>query len=75
MPDASLAEAIPSPCVGTCQVDPVHGFCVGCARTLGEIAAWRAASSALRDRVWAELPARRARLGIRQDRSADQPEG
>lgn len=28
-----------SPCVGVCVIK--HGFCTGCYRTLGEIAAWR----------------------------------
>lgn len=31
---------VPSPCVNVCQMDPASGFCLGCARTLDEIAGW-----------------------------------
>ena len=31
---------VPSPCVSVCQMDPRSGFCLGCARTLDEIASW-----------------------------------
>ena len=30
----------PSPCNNTCIVDRAHNRCVGCLRTLDEIAAW-----------------------------------
>ena len=30
----------PSPCDGTCRLDSVTGWCLGCKRTLGEIADW-----------------------------------
>ncbi|WP_290647828.1 DUF1289 domain-containing protein [Aquisalimonas sp.] len=29
-----------SPCVGLCQMDGQRRFCLGCGRTLGEIANW-----------------------------------
>ncbi|WP_453961352.1 DUF1289 domain-containing protein [Amorphus suaedae] len=29
-----------SPCVKTCRIDDASGYCVGCGRTLDEIAAW-----------------------------------
>jgi hypothetical protein len=29
-----------SPCIGTCRIEPVSGWCEGCKRTLGEIADW-----------------------------------
>jgi predicted Fe-S protein YdhL (DUF1289 family) len=57
-----------SPCVGVCTTDVASGLCLGCGRTTGEIAAWRDASPVARDAVWAELPARRKRLGIRLHR-------
>lgn len=31
---------VPSPCVNVCQMDSRSGFCMGCARTLDEIASW-----------------------------------
>ncbi|GGZ89540.1 DUF1289 domain-containing protein [Novosphingobium arvoryzae] len=30
----------PSPCDGTCRIDPVRQWCQGCKRTLNEIADW-----------------------------------
>lgn len=29
-----------SPCVGVCRISPDDGFCVGCLRTIDEIAHW-----------------------------------
>ena len=31
---------VPSPCVNVCQMDPASGLCLGCLRTLREIADW-----------------------------------
>ncbi|WP_395664489.1 DUF1289 domain-containing protein [Methylocella sp.] len=53
-----------SPCVGACALDEASGLCVGCARTRDEIARWGSADEAFRARVWAELPARAAALGL-----------
>ncbi len=47
-----------SPCVKVCQMDPRRGLCLGCRRTLDEIARWAAMSDAERERVMAELPRR-----------------
>ena len=30
----------PSPCDRTCRIDPTTGWCLGCRRTLDEIADW-----------------------------------
>jgi predicted Fe-S protein YdhL (DUF1289 family) len=57
--------AVPSPCVGVCTIDPACGLCVGCARTLDEIAAWSTLDDAARRTVWRLLPVRRAALGQR----------
>jgi uncharacterized protein len=51
-----------TPCVKICKIDAPTGFCIGCARTMAEIAGWRDASEAERERIVAALPARRARL-------------
>jgi len=48
-----------SPCVKVCQMDPQRGLCLGCARTLDEIARWSSMSDTERERVLAELPRRR----------------
>jgi len=31
---------VSSPCVNVCQMDPCSGLCLGCRRTLQEIADW-----------------------------------
>lgn len=50
---------IESPCINICDIDP-HGLCIGCLRTLDEIAGWGSGTPAWRAAVMAELPARRA---------------
>jgi predicted Fe-S protein YdhL (DUF1289 family) len=39
-------------------MDPQRGLCLGCARTLDEIARWGSMTDAERDRVMDELPKR-----------------
>jgi predicted Fe-S protein YdhL (DUF1289 family) len=51
---------IVSPCVLVCTMDAASGLCLGCRRSLEEIARWARLSEAERDRVMAELPSRRA---------------
>lgn len=58
----SHRPAIVSPCVKLCAVDGASGLCVGCLRTLSEIAAWSGLHPAERARIMAELPARRDRV-------------
>ena len=53
-----------SPCVNVCQMDPVRGVCLGCCRTLDEIARWGGMDDAQQARLLAELPERRRRLDI-----------
>ena len=53
-----------SPCVKVCVMDPQRGVCLGCCRTLDEIAQWAAMSEAERERVMAGLPARRRALDV-----------
>jgi predicted Fe-S protein YdhL (DUF1289 family) len=43
-------------------MDPGTGWCEGCLRSLAEIAAWGSMSHDDRDRVMADLPARRMRF-------------
>ncbi len=53
-------EEIESPCVKTCVIDPVSRLCLGCRRTIDEIAGWSRMGAAARSRVMAELPGREA---------------
>ena len=46
-----------------CAVDGESGLCLGCFRTLKEIAGWRALGEEGRAAVMAELPSRRSRIG------------
>lgn len=43
-------------------MDDESGLCLGCFRTLDEVAGWSRLSPQDRDRVMAELPARRPRI-------------
>lgn len=56
------APAIATPCVKVCVVDGESGLCLGCLRTLPEIAGWAALAPEARARVMAELPERRGRV-------------
>lgn len=49
-----------SPCVKVCTIDPRSGLCLGCGRTIDEVARWSAMSEAERIRLMDELPTRRA---------------
>ncbi|MDQ0249879.1 putative Fe-S protein YdhL (DUF1289 family) [Sphingomonas kyeonggiensis] len=53
---------IESPCVSICVMDEATGWCIGCGRTLDEIARWGSTDQADRDAVMAELPARMEKL-------------
>jgi predicted Fe-S protein YdhL (DUF1289 family) len=52
--------AIESPCVKVCTLDTRAGLCLGCGRTLAEIAGWVRMSAEERKRIMAELPERLA---------------
>jgi|LauGreDrversion4_2_1035121.scaffolds.fasta_scaffold38384_5 predicted Fe-S protein YdhL (DUF1289 family) len=49
---------VPSPCVSVCQMDPTHGICAGCLRTLVEIADWGRMDSQARLAVWQRIVVR-----------------
>jgi hypothetical protein len=51
-----------TPCVKVCIVDGESGLCLGCYRTLGEVARWSELADAERDEIIAALPARRGRI-------------
>jgi uncharacterized protein len=53
-----------SPCVKVCVMDPHRGVCLGCCRTLDEIAGWGAMTDAERDRVMDALPERKRALDV-----------
>jgi predicted Fe-S protein YdhL (DUF1289 family) len=50
---------ISSPCTKICTIDPRSKLCLGCGRTLTEIAEWASLPESARLRIMAALPARR----------------
>lgn len=55
---------VESPCVKICVIE-TDGLCVGCARTLEEIAGWSQMTPLERRSVMAALPGRRKGVGER----------
>jgi uncharacterized protein len=53
---------IESPCNKVCVVDPLSALCIGCGRSLAEIAGWIGFGPGERARIMAELPGRLAAL-------------
>lgn len=61
-PRPTPPKAIASPCVKVCIVDPESNLCLGCYRTLMEIAGWARLPEDERTRLMRELPDRRSRI-------------
>jgi predicted Fe-S protein YdhL (DUF1289 family) len=59
-------DEIQSPCVKLCVVHPEERICVGCLRSMEEIATWSRLSHEARAAVMADLPARAPRLTKRR---------
>jgi predicted Fe-S protein YdhL (DUF1289 family) len=64
-------EPVSSPCIKLCAVSGQSGLCIGCGRTLSEIASWARLDEARRKAIIADLPARLAAqpkaLGLARD--------
>jgi predicted Fe-S protein YdhL (DUF1289 family) len=58
-----LMTDIETPCNKVCVVDPVSALCIGCGRSLSEIAGWIGFGAGEHTRIMAELPGRLATLG------------
>lgn len=61
-PRPASPAPIATPCTQVCTVDGASGLCLGCLRTLGEIAEWSRLTDVRRAAIMAELPSRRERL-------------
>jgi predicted Fe-S protein YdhL (DUF1289 family) len=57
-PDPRPPRAIATPCVKVCAVDGRTGVCLGCRRTLPEIAGWARLSDEERAAIMTALPLR-----------------
>lgn len=53
------SRPIPSPCISVCRIDPASGLCVGCLRTLDEIAAWGSLADGAKRAIWHDIERRR----------------
>jgi uncharacterized protein len=53
-----------TPCIAVCIIDPRTNLCLGCGRTLPEIARWSQMNSAERQAVMAQLSARMTAAGL-----------
>jgi hypothetical protein len=49
---------IESPCKNVCIVDRRSEICIGCGRTVAEVASWMRMSAAERRRIMSDLPQR-----------------
>jgi uncharacterized protein len=47
-----------TPCIQICVIDPLSALCIGCGRTVGEIAAWSGLDEPSRLAIMAGLEAR-----------------
>jgi hypothetical protein len=53
-----------SPCIAVCFMDPASDLCLGCGRTISEIARWHRLDDAERLAIMAKLPARMSAAGL-----------
>lgn len=51
--------SVPSPCINVCRMDAASGLCLGCFRTLDEIAGWSRADDGERLSILAAVARRR----------------
>ena len=55
---ADASAPVPSPCQSICSMDARNGVCLGCLRTLPEIAQWSQASSEVKRQIWLNIQSR-----------------
>lgn len=65
-PPSAPPKPIATPCIKVCIVDGESGLCLGCFRTLNEIAAWASFPDETRDQLMVELPSRKGRIDPRK---------
>ncbi|UCH50264.1 MAG: DUF1289 domain-containing protein [Betaproteobacteria bacterium] len=54
-----MTEQVASPCVNICQLNPETGYCIGCMRTIDEIADWLEMTNEEKRQVLNQLEERR----------------
>jgi len=58
-----VMAAIETPCIQICKIDAASGLCIGCRRSLNEIAAWGSLPPDRRREIMAALSTRRLTTG------------
>lgn len=56
--------SVKSPCTSVCKMDDRTGWCLGCMRTIDEIAGWSVLDEAAKRRVCEALGTRREQFGV-----------
>ncbi|MGJ7489964.1 DUF1289 domain-containing protein [Variovorax sp. ZT4R33] len=51
-------DEVPSPCVSVCRMDAERVLCIGCLRTIPEIAGWSRSDAAGKRSVWCAIEVR-----------------
>jgi len=64
-----MNDDVASPCVSVCQMDEASGWCVGCLRTLDEIAFWSVLDFDDKVAVMAQLAQRQVLWAQRQEQA------
>lgn len=56
---SDAASPVESPCIKVCVLDETQAWCIGCGRSLAEIAGWGSASDAEKREIVARAAARK----------------
>jgi len=61
-PSPAPPPRIVTPCTKVCFIDDASGLCLGCFRTIEEVARWSGYSDARRAEIMTELPGRKGQI-------------
>lgn len=53
-------DMLPSPCVSVCTMSPDQGWCLGCFRSIDEIAGWASLTPSRQREIWLAVEQRMA---------------
>jgi predicted Fe-S protein YdhL (DUF1289 family) len=65
----TMVQAIESPCIKVCSIDATTGWCLGCGRSMREIAGWSSLPQPIRADIMAALEDRKAQIPDRERRA------
>jgi uncharacterized protein len=60
---------VESPCIKVCVMDPISNFCIGCGRTIQEIAQWGGLDAGAQQHIVDAIPERLKHMTSRATRS------